>query len=154
MLLGGQQGGLGFVNIAHGFDHDQVGLRRRGGIDHLGKGAVGVFKFQIAIGLEQLSGGAHIQRDIALLPGGFSGQRNARADQFAHAVGLIFQLVAVGAEGVGQQNIRARGGISAVNIAQHIGVGNVPGFRQFARPQAAALQQGAHGAVDKQGAGE
>ena len=52
VLLGGQQGGLGFIKVPHGFDDDQVRSCLYARLHRLGKKAIGFLEGEGAQGLQ------------------------------------------------------------------------------------------------------
>ena len=145
MLFGCQQRRFGFVDVAHGFNDDQVGP----GVNLFGISSIGVLKIQIAVWFEQLSCGADVQRYPGTVRCCLFGQTHTGGNQLGRAGRPVLQLVAIGAESVGQENVGSGGAVGAVNVAQDFQMGDVPAFRQLARAEAPALQQRAHGTVKK-----
>ena len=152
VLLGRQQGGPGLLEVGHGLNGDQVGPRRRAGLHHLGKDVHRLFKLQSAGGLQQLADGAHIQGHQPPAPGRLPGSSDGGGDHLCHCSSTVGQLLPVGPEGIGINDLGSGVQIGAVDLPQPLRV--LQGSRLRRRPhgQAPGLEHSAHAAVQQDGA--
>ena len=150
VLLDSQQGGPGLVQIGHGLDHRQVGSGSGPGHRHLTEEVVGLLKGQAPHGLQQLPQRAHVHGHqgfgaLRRLPGNTDGLGN----HLLRAVAGGGQLAGVGPEGVGVDDLAARGDVFPVDLLQQLRPGQVEQLRLPAGGQAPLLEDGAHGPVQK-----
>ena len=150
-LLGRQQGGFGLQEVADGLDEDQVRLGGNPGVHDLGEHGVGLVEGQFTEGLQQGAQGAYVQGDVSIRAGGPAGDGDGGGDIGG---GVLPQLPAAGAEGVGSEDVRACQGIGGVDGLHCLRGGEVHRLRRRARREARLLQHGAHGAVKEAGDGQ
>ena len=150
VFLGGEQCGLELIEVGHRLDDDEVGPGRSTCPHNGGKPGNGFLKPERAGRGEQLAQRADIKRDQrAGLGRGRSGAGDRGGDRLGHRVAGIGELVLVGAEGVGQQDVSAGAGVVPVDGGQ--GFGHCEGRKlgQRAGRKAPLLQLGAHAAVQQ-----
>ena len=149
-LLCRQQGGFGLQEVADGLDEDQV--RPGGGpsVHDLSEHSVGFIEGQFSEGLQQGTQGAYVQGDVSVRAGGPAGDGDGGGDIGG---GVLPQLPAAGAEGVGGENVRARRDIGGVDGLYRLWGGEVHCLRRRPRWEACLLEHGAHSAVEKMDGG-
>ena len=149
-LLGRQQGGFGLQEVADGLDEDQVHPGGGPGVHDLSEHSVGFIEGQFSEGLQQGAQGAYVQGDVSVRAGGPAGDGDGGGDIGG---GVLPQLSAAGAEGVGGENVRARRDIGGVDGLYRLWGGEVHCLRRRPRWEACLLEHGAHSAVEKMDGG-
>ncbi len=149
-LLGRQQGGFGLQEVADGLDEDQVRPGGGPGVHDLSEHSVGFIEGQFSEGLQQGTQGAYVQGDVSVRAGGPAGDGDGGGDIGG---GVLPQLSAAGAEGVGGENVRARRDIGGVDGLYRLWGGEVHCLRRRPRWEACLLEHGAHSAVEKMDGG-
>ena len=144
-LKAGKHRRLGLKQVGHGLDDEEVGAGNLGGTRLLGKEVVRLVEVHGAQGLEQSADGADVGGHIA-------GARLARArdggrEHVLHAGG-VSQLVGVGAERVGRDDVGTRLHVGAVDGRDGLGMREVEQLGQLAGLEARLLQHGAHRPVE------
>ena len=148
VLLDGQQGSLGLVQVGHGLDHRQISPGSGSCLGHLGKKSVGLLEGQATHGLQQLAQRPDIQRHQCISAcRGSLGQLDCRRNHVLGAQAGGGQLVGVGPEGVGVDDAAAGFHIGAVDGRHRLASGQVHFLGLHAGFQSVLLEQGAHGAV-------
>ena len=146
MLLRGEDRGFRLVEVGHGLDDDKVSLPA--GFDGLGEDVVGLLEGEGSRRLEQLADRADVERDLrAGAFGGFAGIFDGGADQLSHGVAGGGHLEAVGAEGVGVDDIASVFDVAAVDVDDPFRLFDVERLGNRAERHALGLEHGAHGAV-------
>ena len=151
VLLHCQDGSLSLVAVGHGLHHHQVYPCGSAEADSLGKGSHGIFKVQVAVGLQELAQGADVQghelllRGVALVAGSL-GVGNGGGDDGLQL--LVAVLQAVGAEGIGKHHVAACVIIGLVHPRDDLAVGHVPRLRRLAGLKSPLLQIGAAAAIE------
>lgn len=150
LLLHGQQGGLGLIEVGHRLDRDQIGPRRRAAARHFPKQRIGLLKTEASHGFQQLSQRPHVQGD----PGrrssnGLLGQGHPRRDDLLYAVTGVSQLTAVCPEGIGVDHLAARQGVFPADRSDPFRRAPVEQLRLAAGGQPLLLEHGAHSAVQQ-----
>ena len=144
-LKAGKHRRLSLKQVGHGLDDEEVGTGSLGGTGLLGKEVVRLVEIHGAQGLEQSADGTDVGSHVA-------GARLARArdggcEHVLHAGG-ISQLVGVGTERVGRDDVGTRLHVGAVDGRDSLGMGEIEQFRQLAGLEARLLQHGAHRPVE------
>ena len=149
VLFGGQHGGLGFIEVAHGLDQNQIEPAGGGNAHAFGEHVDRVLKSEIAQRTQQLAERAHVERKINRIfvscIAGFGaghvvvGGADDRVE--------VIELEPVCAEGVRCDHVGAGFHIGKVDLFQHGRMRQVPRFGQFARAKTLFLQQRTHPAV-------
>ena len=144
-LKAGKHRRLGLKQVGHGLDNEEVGAGSPGGKRLLGKEVVRLVEVHGAQGLEQSADGTDVGSHVA-------GARLARArdsgrEHVLHAGGVA-QLVGVGAERVGRDDVGARLHIGAMDGRDGLGMREVKQLGQLAGLEARLLQHGAHRPVE------
>ncbi len=148
IFLHRQQGGLGLVQVGHGFNGYQVRPGPLPGQSHLSKEVIGPLEGQSAQRLQQLPQGPQVQGNLDPRScGGLLGDGNGGGHHLLHGVPRPRQLEGVGSKGVGAENLRARLDVFLKNAPQLAGVGEIQQLRLAPGGQAPLLQNGAHGSV-------
>ena len=147
VFLGGQDGGLGLMEVAHGLNEHQVGAGGGAGPDGGGVGRHGLLKGQIPHGPQQPAGGAHIQGHKAAAVCGYrlAGQAHGGGDNGLHR--MAGELDGVSPKGIGGDNIGAGGQVLGMDSLYSVGALQVPALRLVACRQPGSLKHGAHAAV-------
>ena len=145
---------LGFVSVAHRFDHDEICSRLGPGGDLLREGVVGRVKFEIARGLEESTRRPDVERNEALPPDGGRGfSRNPDSCRdYVRERRVAVVLRGICAEGVGVHRVSASGEVCLVYGANVAWTREVPEFGDFAGLEALCLQLRAHSAVQEKDA--
>ena len=151
-----QDSRLELIGVCHRLDQDQIGAVLCGPDDFLIH-IDGILKGQIAQRRQHVPGGPEIQRDRGIRPV-FQPARFLCAvqgsadngDQISRTRRGILILEAVGAEGIGIDDVRACLQILPVHLYDRIRMKHVPGLREFARFQPVVLQPRPRGAVPDQ----
>ena len=155
-FTGGGEGFAGFVERGHGFNDEQVRAGLSQGIDLFGKGGTGFVEAGFAEGLK-----AHAKRaDGAGDPGfscllfpevldGLAGKTDAGGVDFRDLASqsMAGQAEAVGAKGVGFDNLRTGLQIFLVDGENQAGVGQVQLVVTAVDEDATGVEHGSHGAV-------
>ena len=123
LLACGEHGGLDFEQIGHGLDVDRVHTCRRAAPDLTGEDVVGVVKGQRTGRGEQLADRSDVQSD-KLCAGG-TGIGNRGRDDLLHRVTRTGELVFIGAEGAGDDHVRAGLDILPVDIGDERRIGQI-----------------------------
>ena len=144
-LKAGKHRRLSLEQVGHGLDDEEVGAGSLGGTGLLGKEVVRLVKVHGAQGLEQSANGADVGSHVA-------GARLARArdggcEHVLHAGGVA-QLVSVGTERVGRDDVGTRLHIGAMDGRDGLGMREVEQLGQLAGLEARLLQHGAHRPVE------
>ena len=144
--------------VAEGFDDQQVSASLRQGRDLLGKGLAGTLGLHAAERRQ-----AHAQRaDIASHQHVLACiQHDLAGELYPGAVDLGYlsvqpvcsQLVAVGAEGVGLDDLRAGINIRPVDLGDQVRLRQVQLVEAACKPDAAGVEHGAHRPVAEQRGG-
>ena len=147
-LLRGQDARLYLQQVGHGLKVHRVrtggGARRH----HLLEQVAGLLEGQGAHGLEHLAQGADVQQDLRIgTLGSCFGALHRGGDHLGHCVAAARQLLAVGAESVGADEIGASLQIGFVDAGHHLRMGHTPHIRDLAGRKARLLQHGSHGPV-------
>ena len=149
----GEYGGLELVEVGHRLDDDEVGAGG-GTVAHLfGEGGHGVLEVEVAERREEAARGADVESDEAVAAAGLvacsAGVGDGGGDELGAAVRGAFadELDGVGAKGVGEDEVRARLKVRAMDGDNLVGVGEVPFLGNFAGAEAVVLEQRAHAAV-------
>ena len=145
VLDDGKKRRLGLREVGHGLDDEEVGARGGRGPRLLGKERVRLVEGKGPHGLEKLARRADVGGDVACPRG--AGARDGGVEDLLHRRGVA-ELVAVRAEGVRGNDVRAGGDIGGVHLGDLAGVGEAQKLRQLAGGKAARLQLRAHGAVE------
>ena len=153
VLLHRQQGGPALLQVGHGLHHHQVGPSVPGGAHLLGEDVHRRLEVQRAGGLQQLSDRAQIQGHQGASPGGLSGQGDGGGDDLLHRSARAAQLLPVGPEGVGAQDLAARRHIGPVDVQQPVRVLQGGQLGILPQLQPPGLEHGAHPPVQQDGAG-
>ena len=108
---------------------------------------------EVAQRLDHLPAGADVQRGElelrrAALLGGLAHKPHGGRDDLTQLVGAVVQRV--GAEGVGEHEIAARGIVGAVDILDDLRMGERPLFTTLGTAHAPGVQQRAHASVQQQ----
>ena len=122
VLLGSQQGSTGLLQVGHSLDGDKVGSRLHACTDHLGKQVHRVFKAQHTGGLQQLAAGTDVQSHQASSGGGLLGHGDCGGDDLLHGAAGALQLLPVGPEGIGVDDLGPGVQVGGVDVPQPVGV--------------------------------
>ena len=149
VLSGGKNGSLDFIGVIHGFDENQIGTAGSSDADNLCEDINRLFKGEITKGLQKLSGGADVKRNIGILFTAAVGscflcKCNCRRDDFLQLIG-VFQNV--GTKGIGVDDAAAGLQKAGVQIRDDIRMRQIPELRQFTAPEAAGLKIGSGSTV-------
>ena len=132
VFFGRQDGGFHVVEVGEGLEYNQICSGVLGGHHHLPVQLVGVVEGQGAQRLQQLPDGAAVEGHIGLRPGsGIPCHLDGLGDDLGGGVAAVLQLVPVGLEGVGIDDLTAGGDIAAVDIGHHLRVSEAEQFRQL-----------------------
>ncbi len=145
MFLRRQERGLRFIEIGHGFDHDQI--RVLPCFDHRRKSLICLFKGQGPQGFEKLSQRANVQGTEAVR-GGYAHIADRRLNDVFQGIAGTGKFVGIGSEGVGIDNVAPCPGVVAMHRLNQVRVGDVQQFGNGPGFHAAFLQHGAHGTVE------
>ena len=141
-----QQCRLGFVQVGHGFDDDQVCVLS--GEDFFTENVVGFFKCECAQRFQKLSDRTDVQSHLGVRAGtGFSGTGNAGRDEFLHGIAGFRHFVPVCSERVGVDDVRPHSHELFLCGNDAFRFGDVVHLRQCTYGHAALLQHGTHAAV-------
>ena len=143
-----QQGGLGLIQVGHGFDGHQIRPGPLPGQGDLLEIAVGPLEGEASHRLQQLAQGAHVQGYLYVCPGGgLPGDGDGGGNHLVHRVSGARQLGGAGAEGVGADDLASGLDVLPEDGVQQVRAGEVEQVRLAAGGQAPLLQHGAHGPV-------
>ncbi len=145
VFLRRKQGGFRFIEIGHGFDHDQVCVLSR--FYHRRKSLICLFKGQSSQGFEKLSQRANVQGTEAVR-GGYAHIADRRLNDVFQGIAGTGKFVGIGSEGVGIDNVAPCPGVVAVHRLNQVRVGDVQQFGNGPGFHAPFLQHGAHGTVE------
>ena len=147
VLLHRQQGGPALLEIGHGLNLHQVHPSLHPAAHLLGENIHRSLKIQRPSGLQQLPDGAQVQGHQGFPGGGLPGNGDGGRDDLLHRLSSAFQLLPVGPEGAGAENLRPRLHVGAVNLQQPVRM--VQGGQLGVLPQlkSLGLEHGAHAAV-------
>ena len=115
--------------------------------DLLGEDVYRRLKIQGAGGLQKLADGSQVQRSQDPPCRRLFGDGDGRGDYLFHRLSHAFELLSVGAEGVGAENLGSRLHIGAMNLQKPARVFQCGQLRMFAQSQSLGLEHGAHAAV-------
>ena len=140
-LKAGKHRRLDLEQVGHGLDDEEVGASSLGGTGLLGKEVVRLVEVHGAQGLKQGADGTDVGGHIA--GARLACARDSGREHVLHAGGVA-QLVGVGTERVGRDDVGARLHVGAMDGRDGLGMREVEQLGQLARLEARLLQHGAH----------
>ena len=144
-LKAGEHRRLGLEQVGHGLDDEEVGAGSLGGTGLLGKEVVCLVEIHGAQGFEQSADGTDVGGHVA--GARLACARDGGREHVLHAGGVA-QLVGVGAERVGRDDVGTRLHIGVVDGRDSLGMGEIEQLGQLAGLEACLLQHGAHRPVE------
>ena len=147
VFLHRQQSGPALLKVGHGLNHYQVSPSADRTADLLGEDVYRRLKIQGAGGFQKLADGSQVQRSQDPPCRRLFGDGDGRGDYLFHRLSHAFELLSVGAEGVGAENLGSRLHIGAMNLQKPARVFQCGQLRMFAQSQSLGLEHGAHAAV-------
>ena len=149
----GQHRLVQFVDIAKGFQQDQVHAFGGQHLDLLAEGSLRLFARDLAEGLNVQAQRSHAAGHQDAGTGGGAGQLHAGAIDVAHAglIAVAQQAVAVGAEGVGLQHLRSGLDVVGMDGADDLRLREVEFVIAAVDEDTFGIEQGAHGTVTQKG---
>ncbi len=148
----GDEGRADLLDVEEGLQRDEVGAgvdeRLRLFLEH----AVSLVEAHVADRFHETPGGAYGTSDVGVFAADLTGQAHRLRVDAGHLVAqpVVFQLRLGAAEGVGDDDVRARLEVGAVHPCHHLGCGQVHFLRRLPGFESALLQHRPHGAVQNQ----
>jgi hypothetical protein len=140
-------GGAELGHVAEGLEHEQVDAGERLGL--LAEGRLGLVQAGLAPRLDADAERADRAGHVGLAAGRLPGDADARGVDLAQAIAQaeLGQLEAVGAEGVGLEDVRPGPEVGLVNLGDDVGLGQVQLVERAVEKDALAVEHRAHRAV-------
>ena len=124
-FLSGKDGSLDLIEVGHRFNDNQVYACLYTGIDLLGKEVISLLEGKGAGRLHQLADGTDVQSNQRVLPRcRLFGTADSSRNDLLRCISAASQLFAVGAEGVGVQDVRSGFQIFPMDLGDQLRFGD------------------------------